>query len=281
MSGLELISHTPTHPNGLPPLLLVHGAFCSASIWEPHFIPHFARRGFTVHALSLRGHGRSEGAESLAWASISDYVEDLCSVAEGLDEAPVLIGHSMGGMVVQRFLDGGLAVPAAVLMASVPPHGLWSSGWGMALHHPYLASQLTLLQAFGPNAADPDAIRRTMFSDRVSPEEARRYEELMQAESRRVGLDLYGPQPVPRDTAVPLLVLGAGRDFFFPPSEVHSTARAYGTEAEIFPEMGHVMMLEPDWRKAADRIVAWLRRTLPAATRIRRGGSREEEAAPA
>jgi len=44
-----------------------------------------------------------------------------------------------------------------------------------------------------------------------------------------------------------------------PPSEVEQAARAYGTEAEIFPGMGHVMMLEAGWQKVADRIIEWVR----------------------
>lgn len=264
MAGLELISRLPARPNGLPPLLLVHGASSSAAIWEPHFIPYFARRGFTVHALSLRGHGRSEGGEALAWAGIADYVDDLRSVMAGMEETPVLIGHSMGGMIVQRLLGPGSPVPAAVLMASVPPHGLWSCAWGMALRHPFLVAQLGMLLTFGPHAADPGAMRRLMFSDRVSMEDARRYEHLMQAESKRVGFDLYGPLPPPRRTDTPVLVLGAGEDRFFSPCEIRATARAFGTDAEIFPRMGHAMMLEPDWQEAADRIAGWLHDTLPS-----------------
>lgn len=264
MSGLELISRAPARPNGLPPLLLVHGAFSSASIWEPHFIPYFAELGFAVHAVSLRGHGRSGGGDALAWAGIRDYADDVRSILAGMDEAPVLVGHSMGGMVVQHLLGGRLPVAAAVLMASVPPHGLWSCNWGMAMRHPYLFTQLMLLQTFGPQAADPEALRKVMFSDRVPPAQARRYEDMMQAESKRIGIDLYGPQPVARRPGVPLLVMGAGEDRFFPPCEVRATADAFGTEAEIFPHMGHCMMLEPDWREAADRIADWLQAALPS-----------------
>ena len=51
----------------------------------------------------------------------------------------------------------------------------------------------------------------------------------------------------------------AEHDVLVPPSQAEQIARAYGTEAEIFPEMGHAMMLETGWQKVADRIIAWLR----------------------
>jgi hypothetical protein len=64
------------------------------------------------------------------------------------------------------------------------------------------------------------------------------------------------------EVAVPdkpeLLVLGAGRDGCFTVKEVHATARAYGTEAEVFPDMGHNMMLEPGWASVAERIHSWM-----------------------
>lgn len=56
----------------------------------------------------------------------------------------------------------------------------------------------------------------------------------------------------------PMLVLGADADTVIPPSDVHATAKAYGTCAELFPSMAHDMMLESGWRSVAERILSWL-----------------------
>jgi hypothetical protein len=56
-----------------------------------------------------------------------------------------------------------------------------------------------------------------------------------------------------------VLVLGAELDGFFDRRVVAATARAYRTEAEFFPAMGHNMMLEAGWESVADRIDSWLR----------------------
>jgi alpha-beta hydrolase superfamily lysophospholipase len=58
--------------------------------------------------------------------------------------------------------------------------------------------------------------------------------------------------------STPLLVLGAELDGTFITAEVRATATAYGTTAEIFPEMGHDMMVEPQWDAVAERIHGWL-----------------------
>ena len=55
-----------------------------------------------------------------------------------------------------------------------------------------------------------------------------------------------------------MLVLGAEDDRAFTQDEVRATARAYDTDAQFFPDMGHNMMLEPGWQAVAERITQWL-----------------------
>ncbi len=69
-------------------------------------------------------------------------------------------------------------------------------------------------------------------------------------------LDLPGKTP----TQTPVLVIGGEDDTLFTPMEVRRTARWYGTDAIIMPEMGHELMLDPGWDNTADQIVSWLRR---------------------
>jgi pimeloyl-ACP methyl ester carboxylesterase len=64
--------------------------------------------------------------------------------------------------------------------------------------------------------------------------------------------------PRPKRVNVPVLVL-VGRDRIFTVREQQTTARRYGTTAEIFPETGHNLMVEPGWERVADRIDAFAR----------------------
>lgn len=268
MPSIELITRRPTGGPARPrPLLFVHGAFCGGWIWDEHFLPWFAERGWTAHALSLRGHGKSGGREDLMGHGLSDYVNDVLSVYDGMDTAPVLIGHSMGGMVVQRALVHRPATPAAVLMASAPPTGLLESSLWMAWRHPAVFQQMALMNTLGENAVDPAAISRAMFSDAMPMDQAVRYMMMMQGESSRIVMEIGGwiPFPVlpPRD--IPILVLGAEADRLIPPDQVRATARLMGTEADIIPAIGHGMMLDPAWESVAQRIEGWLMRTLGVA----------------
>ena len=64
--------------------------------------------------------------------------------------------------------------------------------------------------------------------------------------------------PRPQKIQTPLLVLGAENDRVFTPAEQQRTARAYKTEAILYPDMAHDMMLERGWESVADRILNWL-----------------------
>ena len=106
----------------------------------------------------------------------------------------------------------------------------------------------------------PELARETFFSELTPVADIARYaEQLGEEYVGKIVLDtLWLNLPKPALVATPVLVLGAERDICFTQKEVHATADAYGTKAEIFSEMGHDMMLEPEWAAVAERIHAWL-----------------------
>jgi len=239
------------------PLLFVHGAFAGAWCWSEHFLPYFAKQGFRACALSLSGHGGSPGRERLDWLSIADYVHDLEQAVVIVGGDPVLIGHSMGGFVVQKYLERASA-PGVVLMASVPPQGLLSASIGLAFSNPGLFAELNSMLHRG--RASLATLQRALFASPVALDKLQAYYRLMQPESQRAMWDmtLFNLPQLRRERWPPMLVLGAERDLLVPPSQAEQAARTYGTQAEIFPAMGHVMMLETDWQKVADRIIEWM-----------------------
>lgn len=117
------------------PLLFVHGSWHGAWCWDEHFLNFFADKGYRAVAVSLRGHGNSPTSKPLRACSIADYVDDVASVADSLPARPVVIGHSMGGGVVQKYLESHQA-PAGVLLASFPPQGIAATYLKFARRHP-------------------------------------------------------------------------------------------------------------------------------------------------
>ena len=259
---LEILSRQPAGTAKGIPLLFVHGVFGAAWLWDEFFLPYFAEHGHPSFAVSLRGHGASEGRERVATASLDDYTQDLSrAVDEVVDRygaRPVLIGHSMGGAVVQHYLRGGEA-PGAVLMASVPPHGLFVSSLTMAATNPLLYYEMMMTTAMGPGAVRPHAIRRALFATKPPGDLEARFFSTGDPDSQRIGLDLMGWRPLapPADQAPPMLVMGAAKDGLISDAAVRATAQTYRTTPVFVPGMAHAMMLEANWRDAADPIRDW------------------------
>jgi pimeloyl-ACP methyl ester carboxylesterase len=256
---LEVISREPSANPRPTPILFVHGAWQGAWSWMDYFLPYFVEAGYSAHALSFRGHGASSGRERLRWWRIADYVNDLAQVARQLTRPPIVIGHSMGGLVTQKYLEEHTA-PAAVLMASVPVHGALKAALRTAgrIPGPFVRANLTL--SLYPLVGTPSTARETLFSADMPPEMLNKHFRRLQDESYLGFLDMVAfDLPKPRKVKTPVLVLGAAADAIFTPEEVEATARAYNTRANIFPKMAHEMMLESGWQAVAERILAWLR----------------------
>jgi non-heme chloroperoxidase len=145
---LEIMEAGPPDGGGGRPLLFVHGAFAGAWCWSEHFLPYFAKQGFRACAVSLGGHGGSPGRERLDWLSIAEYVRDLERAVDSVGGDPVIVGHSMGGFVVQKYLEGATA-PGVVLMASVPPQGLLSASIALAFSNPGLFADVNSMMHRG------------------------------------------------------------------------------------------------------------------------------------
>ena len=221
------------------------------------FLDFFADKGYRAVAVSLRGHGNSPAEKRMQMCSVADFVEDVCSVAEKLPSNPVVIGHSMGGFVVQKYLESHDA-PAGVLLASIPSRGAGGFLWREAKRNPF-----NLLRAIVTTKSlrGVKTLAREHFFSPESPESdvARYAARLNEEYTGRLTLDVALLNlPKTKRVTTPLLTLGAACDGCITTEEIHATARTYRTEAEIFPDMGHDMMLEPGWRAVAERIDGWL-----------------------
>jgi pimeloyl-ACP methyl ester carboxylesterase len=255
---LEVIDKGCVSASHPVPLLFVHGAWHGAWCWDEHFLSFFADKGYRALAVSLRGHGNSPTPKPLRACSVADYVEDISSVADTLSTPPVVIGHSMGGFFVQKYLESHDA-PAAVLMASMPPQGNLGSSLRWIRQHPWHVTKMLVTGKSLPYISTPELARERFFSAQTPDSEVVAYAARLQEESVRVGIDcLVLRLPRPKRVTAPLLVLGAHDDGAHTRKEVRATARAYRTEAEFFPNMGHNMMVEPGWAAVAERIHTWL-----------------------
>ncbi len=251
----ELLEALPDQPvEGRPPLLFVHGAWHGAWCWQEHWLPAAAAAGWHGAAVSLRGHGASERPLHFDLATLRHYEHDVLQAITTLPAPPVLIGHSMGGVVVQRVLERYRAAPAGVLLASVPPdHGLHLVP-ALLRHDPVM-----LLQALAGRRVTPR--RGTLFGPSTAPEAESRYLERLGPESSVALQQLTLPRRSP-DVRAPMLVVGGEHDLLATPHSVVRTARHYGTRAHLFRGMGHELPLEPGQDAVLELVLSWIEATL-------------------
>lgn len=250
------------------PVVMVHGAFCGGWVFE-RFREPFERAGHTVAAPDLPGHAHGAPRGATAGVSMSHYARHVAAVCEEFDEAPILIGHSLGGLVAQ-LAAARTPVSALILLAPSPP-------WGVAGASMEEAISAVSLYALGPywmNAIDPDyalaklysldrmdkAARKSVFA-RMSPESGRALWETL-----NWWLDPFMTTMVRTgEVSAPTLAVAGGRDVIHPAATVKQTAARLSADFHVMPEMSHWLPGEPGWEEVASLCLDWLPREKRAA----------------
>jgi non-heme chloroperoxidase len=261
LAGRELLFTLPPKNARAHPLLFIHGAFAAAWMWADNFLPWFAQQGYCSYALSFSGHGNSAGGDHLDSLAIADYVEDVELAVAWLQERhphlPILIGHSMGGFVLQKYLERHRA-PAAALVCAVPPQGLLLSQFNLLARKPGLLMELNNI--LRGDEVRLETVREALFAQPTSHAILKRFAECLQLESQRAlwDMSIFDLPLLTADLRPPLLVIGAEKDELVPAFLVQGTARTYSLEAHIFSGMGHAITHEQDWLLVAEKIRDWL-----------------------
>lgn len=245
---LEVLYTRPGAPSDAPPLLFVHGLGHGAWCWDK-WMSAAAQAGVESYAVSLRGHADSSGP--LRTARLSSYVTDVVEVAESLPTAPVLVGHSMGGLVVQRTL-ARYRPAGAVLVASVGHRPAVGSLVKIGRQHPLDLARILVGMTL--------PMRREYLFENLSDAEAQPYLARCGAESplAQTQLILHRPAAVPAQP-VPVLVLGARDDRLVPIADVRATAVKYRATMAEFSGIGHNLMLDRGWEEPLEHLLTWLR----------------------
>lgn len=249
----------------VPPILFVPGLFHGAWCYEEHFVPWFRARGYNADAVRLRRDGQHH-APGLRTMSIKDYAADLAAAVASMPSPPVLVGHSMGGFVVQKYLEDHDA-PAVVLLASAPPYGILRAGLRESARHPLRMLAATATLSVYGLINTPERARALFFSDGLADELVCKFQAKMTDDSFRVFLELLGfvrpDVKKVRARRVPMLVLRGDEDRSISLTYVVDTARIYGAEIASIPGQGHDLMLEPAWEDVAERIDLFARTKAP------------------
>jgi non-heme chloroperoxidase len=246
---------------------MIHGGFCGGWVFDDFKAP-FAEVGYRVETPTLRHH-RPDPPKALATTSLLDYAADLEAEIVRLDEAPILLGHSLGGLLAQMLAARGLA-RAAVLLAPSAPWGIYPT----SMFEVAAAQALYLNGDFWNKIIEPHYDSVAVYSLGKLP--AQRREELFSRfvpesglaafEASHWAFDLKRASYVSaRKVTCPLLCLSGSEDKVNPPKTVRHIAERYDGRA-VFAELAgksHWLIGEEGWQDVAARILAWLDEVLP------------------
>ncbi len=253
---LELPGQAP----GRNPILFVHGLLHGSWCWPAPWREFFNKRGLTAHCLSLPGHdGADTGQRTLRWTSLTDYADAVVQAAARFGRCPILVGHSLGAMLIQMRLHK-LNPPAAVLLAPTYPAAFRWAAWRRSLRQPGLYFRAHRLGRPRLVIRSLQSCRDWFFCNKTPEDVVANCFARLGEDSYRVCLELLlRPKVIwHAHTSTPVLVLGAGGDGCVERKSVERVAALYGVQAEFFEDMGHDLMLEPGWERAAARILLWL-----------------------
>lgn len=248
-------------------ILMIHGMWGGAWYWE-NYRQFFEAAGYACTIPDLRHHGGEPGEPphaDLGTTSLLDYAADLETLARSFDEPPIVMGHSMGGLLAQMLAARGVA-KAAVLLTPASPWGinalklsvLWSfkgplSQWGFWKK----ANRLSFgAAAFATLHLMPEA-------------EQRRLHGKMGYESGRAAFEIgFWPFDLKRASWVdrkkvtcPVLIVAGAEDRITPASvirKIQSKYRKVSTYME-FPGHAHWVVGEPGWETITAYILKWLK----------------------
>jgi pimeloyl-ACP methyl ester carboxylesterase len=232
------------------PLLFVHGAWHGAWVWG-HFQGWFSNQGWETHAVDLRGHGHTPNDRSLRRTRIKHYVEDLAAAIDSLDRPPIVIAHSMGGLVAQRCLEQ-VTVPGAVLVAPVPLGGATRATVRTLRRHPWKFLKANLTLSLGPLVEKAEVAADLFLPGDATPEQIEWLHGRLQTESYPAYLDmLFFVRARPQLVQTPIEIVAAAHDRIFGLKELARTAGAYGVDLRVINNAAHDVMLGPRWEEAA------------------------------
>ena len=249
-------------------MVFIHGMYMTPLCWEG-WISHFQAKGYRCTAPAWPGRDKpvdvlrkNHPDPQLGQLTLRAVIAHLTSVIRALGEKPIIVGHSMGGLIVQLLLQYDLAA-AAIAIDSAPPQGVFTAKWS------FLKSNWPHINPLAPQGQPVqmtfERFQYTFVNTLPLEEQRAAHEKYVVPESRRVPaesltnvahIDFKKPHP-------PLLLIAGSEDNIIPASLNKSNHAKYQgatsiTDFKEFPGRTHYIIGQKNWEEVADYIAAWL-----------------------
>lgn len=247
-------------------IVLIHGLFVNNTSWK-NWKTYFEAKGYTIHTPSNPGHD-GDPAElkrnipsELSSVSFEQTLNNLVTFIDTLPEKPIVVGHSFGGLLVQKLIELGKAV-AGVSIDGAPPKNVMAPFSTIKIVWPVV----NFFKGNSPFLGSRDWYHRAFFNNYSQEESDKLYETVAAPESRKLARDplLKSIGNVDFSKAHnPLLFIGGGNDAIFPPEFTAKIAGSYKdknslVDLKIFEGRSHFICGEKGWEEVADYVSEWI-----------------------
>ncbi len=245
-------------------IVLIHGAWLNSLSWE-NVKAHYEAKGYTVIVPDWPFDDRAPAAlraapaPQLAQTGQREIVAHFEKIIRALPEKPILIGHSLGGVVVQQLLARGLGVSGVAINPAPTP--------GVPLGPHAIVSALPVLGdlfSFGKVKHMTQKFFATRFAQ-TEPNPAAAYDRYIVPTPAKAYWDgVINPMKIDwaKQDRAPLLLIGGGKDLIADASMTQAIYRqqkkaASTTELRIFDDRSHWTLMDKGWETVADLALNW------------------------
>lgn len=260
-------------------IVFVHGMFQNPKSWG-NWVQFFEGRGFECIAPAWPLHEgepaalRTNPPDGLGELNLKDILASIEQVVRGLN-APIIIGHSVGGIVTQIMLNRGL-IAAGVAISPVAPNAMVDLDWGFLKNSATIANPL---KGNEPVYMDAKTFHDAFANTLSEADASAAFEQYATHDSRNVLRSCLGPDGhVDFDKAHgPLLLIGGEKDQIIPAHLVKKNFQAYEESAGVvnhreFSGRSHYICGEPGWEEVALHVADWLEANVPRTSELNQAG---------
>jgi pimeloyl-ACP methyl ester carboxylesterase len=247
-------------------VVFIHGMFMNPKSWG-EWVKYFAAKGFRCHTVAWPGHDadpaelRKSPPAVLRSLRLEEVVQVHRDFLKTLSAKPLLIGHSVGGLITQKLINEGLAAGAAAL-DSAPPQGIFVPSWT------FLKTNFPVVNPFAGDDPFQFTVEQFQFAfcNSMTLDETRAvYEQFVCPESRNVARSVAGSDAKLdwKKPHAPLLLLGGELDNIVPWKLNEKNHKAYRDEASVtefklLPGRTHFLCGQKGWEETATLVHDWL-----------------------